>query len=1003
MMEANEHAQWIWCRGDTRPKNFYLYVRKSFLIPGALQHATIRVTADSRYRLFVNGIPVARGPARCDRRWQCMDQWDITPQLRPGTNVIAALVHHYGEWTFSYMLGRGGLFAEIEVVLADGTVMHVGTDGSWRVQPARAWERSLPRMSIQLGYPEVFDARQEIEDWNDPAFDDARWETATVLGPAGMEPWPQFVPRGIPAMQEILLRPEQVIDSGEVGRANTGHYVDLLRVIWNTSHGVGYLATFVWSPEESEYEIHAGSQEAMRLWVNREIVISHLVTRDPAPDQEIVPVWLHAGWNTLLAKIVQGEGQWHFYFRLEGNGSEHLIYSALPEERAGERDLARPWWFIGPFDSRNLKQGFEAAYAPEQELDFQRSYTGKGGQEITWMSAGVTDESMLTAVIMSREERFPHRGGTIEHPDGLIHPGAPAIIHPGTGQDRYAVVDFGKEVTGHPVIEIDWATGGEIIDLGYSEILQTSEGEILSPASGIRGKVNPDRANVHYADRYICRPGRQRFQTFDKRAFRYLQVDVRNAKQDLAVGPVSLIFSTYPVEYKGDFNCPDPLLNRIWEVGRWSVHLNMEDAYTDCPWRERGQWWGDARVQVLVNYYTFGDFALVRNGLRQIAQSQTGEGVTMGIYPTDWSYGILPTFTLLWIVSLWDYYVFSGDEALLEELFPAVERAVEFFERFRSSHDLLRNVPYWLFVDWADVETQGESASVNALYHGALLAAADIADVLPHHRTGTDYRLLAHRIQNGMRQTLWDEQKGCFRDAWKDGVLNDKITEQANCWAIAFGAAPEGTDESILEALFDKHAATVSTGTPYFAFYVLRAMAKGGKHERSLEYIRANWGTMLEWGATSWWEQWDPKASSCHGWSSGPTHFLQSEILGVKPFKPGWEEILIAPHPAGLSSASGKVPTPRGIISVEWKQEDDFTILVTAPTAVRVMLPVSKKGPVSVTTGEGDVAKDVLARIQQLHGKGGQVTLLLREPGAHRIVVKTSHASPEITGRKENA
>jgi alpha-L-rhamnosidase len=994
MIPTDEHARWIWCRGEARPKNFYLYVRKSFLIPDTPRHATIRVTADSRYRLFVNGVPVARGPARCDRRWQCLDEWDITDHLRQGTNVIAALVHHYGEWTFAYMLGRGGFFADMEAGLADGTAIHVCTDESWKVQPARAWERNLPRMTIQLGYPEVFDARQENEAWSAPAFDDSRWETATVLGPAGMEPWPQLVPREIPAMKEILLRPEQVIDSGEVGPAKTGHYVDLLRLIWNTSRGVGYLATFVWSPEEAEFEIHAGSQEAICLWVNGELVISHLVTRDPAPDQEIVPVWLRAGWNTILAKIVQGETQWHFYFRFEGDGSEHLVYSSSLGENAGEDDPAKPWWFIGPFDSQDMNQGFESHYPPEQDLDFQCSYAGKGGQEIRWMSAGVTNESMLTAVIMSREERFPDRGVAIEHPDGLIHPGAPAIVHPGAGHGRYAVIDFGKEVTGHPVIEIDGAQGGEIIDLGYSETLQTLEGETLSPVSGGRGIVNPEKAFVHYADRYICRPGKQRFQTFDKRAFRYLQLDVRNVTQKLSVGPVSLVFSTYPVEYTGSFTCPDALLNRIWEVGRWSVQLNMEDAYTDCPWRERGQWWGDARVQILVNYYAFGDLALVRQGLRQIGQSQTQEGVTMGIYPTDWSYGILPTFTLIWIVSLWDYFVFSGDRALLEELFPAVERVVEFFERFRSPHDLLRNVPYWLFVDWADVDTTGESASVNALYHGALLAAADIADALPHPEAGMKYRALAHRVRNGMHEHLWDEKMGCFRDSWKDGILSGKITEQANCWAIAFGAAPKGKEQSILETLFDKHVSTVQTGTPYFAFYVLGAMAKGGRHDRCLEYIRTNWGKMLDWGATSWWEQWDPKSSSCHGWSSGPTHFLPAEILGVKPFKPGWEEILIEPHPAGLAWASGKVPTPKGIVSVEWKQEDDFSILVDSPVAARVTIPVLKVGSVSVTTGEGDVVKDALARIQRIPGEHGPITILLSRPGVNRIIVKGSSVPP---------
>ena len=988
MIAAYEHARWVWCQGEARPKNFYLHVRKTFRLPDALHHATIRVSADSRYRLFVNGIPVARGPARCDPRWQCLDEWDITQYLQEGTNVIAALVHHYGQWTFAYMLGRGGFFADMEVRLVNGTAMHVGTDGSWRVHPAPAWERKLPRMSIQLGFPELFDARQEIEGWTDPSFDDTHWDTAIVLGPAGMDPWPQFAPRSIPAMRETPLRADRLIESGEVGAAKTGHYVDIQRLIWNASHGVGYLATHVWSPDESEFEIHAGSQEAIRLWVNGEMVISNLVARDPAPDQEIVPVWLRAGWNTVLAKIVQGVGQWHFYFRFDGNGSEKLVYSALPEEDPADGDPAAPWWFIGPFGSQSLEQGFETLHPPEEELDFYRAYAGAEGKEIKWMSAGVTNEAMLAAVIMGREERFPGRGAPIEHPEGLIGPGAPAIFHPGAEHGRYAVIDFGKEVTGHPVIEIDGALGGEIIDLGYSEVLQTPEGETLSPASGMRGIVNPEKAFVHYADRYICKPGKQRFQTFDKRAFRYLQLDVRKMQQKLRIGPVSLMFSTYPVEYRGSFTSPDALLNRIWEVGRWSVQLNMEDAYTDCPWRERGQWWGDARVQAMVNYYAFGDLALIRNGVRQIGQSQTNEGMTMGIYPTDWSFGILPTFTLIWVVSLWDYYLFSGDRDLLDELFPAVERVVEFFERYRSPHDLLRDVPYWLFVDWADVETAGESASVNALYHGALLAAADIAETLPHHIARADYRMLARRIRDGMRQHLWDAKKGCFRDSWKDGVLSEKITEQANCWAVDFGAAPEGMDASILEALFDSHVSTVQTGTPYFAFYVLRAMAKVGKHEQCLHYTRTNWGKMLDWGATSWWEQWDPKASACHGWSSGPTWFLQAEILGVKPFKPGWEEILIEPHPAGLARASGKVPTPKGIVSVEWKQEGDFSVTVDIPVSARVIVPVSKEGQVSVASGEGgSVAKQVPAQVERLPGGYGRATVLLPNPGVYRINV----------------
>jgi hypothetical protein len=929
-------AQWIWCGGEERPRNFYLYVRKTFLLPHDILRATVRITADSRYQLFCNGALVARGPARCDRRWQCLDQWEITEQVRPGNNVLAVLVHHYGEWTFSYMLGRGGFLAEIAVELRDGSTLLWGSDPSWRVLPATAWEQSLPRMSIQLGFPEVYDARREPTRWNQPGYDDGQWVPATVLGRPGMEPWPRLVPRDIPAMKELPLSPLRVIETGEVGSTRTGHYVDLLRVIWSPSHGVAYLATFVWSREELRAAIHAGSQEALRLWINGQLLISNCVTRDPAPDQEIVSAQLHGGWNTVLAKIIQGEGQWHFYFRIEGEGSDHLVYAPSPVQDPTQSDQRSPWSIIGPFASDGVKEGFETLYPPEGEIDLSMTCRGREGKDVCWISAGVTIESALTAIVMSREPRFPGRGTAFQNVAGLITPGAPAIVHPGAEHGAYAVIDFGKEVTGHPVIELDGALGGEIIDLGYAEVLQSPEGTVLAPARGTGGLVNPDRAGVHYADRYICRPGKQQFQTFDKRAFRYLQVDVRNLHQPIPLGPISLVLSTYPVEARGSFTCSDDLLNRIWEIGAWTVQLNMEDAYTDCPWRERGQWWGDARVQALVNYYAFGDLKLIRRGLRQIAQSQTAEGWTMGVYPTDWSGAILPTFTLLWVISLLDYYMHSGDRELVRELFPAVERAIAAFARHHSEHGLLRNVPHWPFVDWAAVETSGESASLNALYHGALRAAADLADILGDRHQSTGYRGLADDIRSGMERHLWDPEKSCYRESWKEGGWSRNISEQANSWAIVFDVAGNHR-ASIIESLFDHHRATISTGTPYFSFYVLQAMARAGRHEEVLAYIRSHWKVMLDWGATAWWEVWEPKGSFCHGWSSGPTVVLQTEILGVTPGKPGWEEVFVAPHPGDLAWARGKVPTPHGTISVEWTT--GFALLIETPVPAVVRLP----------------------------------------------------------------
>jgi hypothetical protein len=972
-------GNWIWNGSGVGEKNAYHYFSKRFLLSAVPQVATIRLSADSRYVLYVNGEEVGRGPARSDRRWQCVDAWDVSALCRKGENIIAVLVHHYGEWTFAYMLGRGGLIAEMDMRFGDGTRLSFGTDGSWRTRSADAWSRDVPRMDLQLGFPEVYDARKEPPGWNIDPGDD--WEPATVLGPAGMEPWPRLVPRDIPSMKEEEVRPARIIASGDVGEAVMGHYINLTKLIWSPSHGVAYLAASLWSPHAMETEIHAGSQDAIRLWLNGELCISQCVERDPAPDQEIVRVRLSAGWNSLLAKIVQGEGQWHFYLRCEGSEAPLLKWSDTASGSEPAVNSTAPWRVVGPFASSGLTGGFATPYPPELHMNFSDRYPQSGGQELVWRSAGDTAERPIPSVVMGREKRLPGRGSGAENLPGLLGPGPPAVFPAGGGAGRYVVIDFGKEVNGYPVIDIEKAAGGETLDIGYAEVLQKPSGDVVSPASGDEGLVNPDRCGVHYADRYICRPGKQRFRTFEKRAFRYLQMDIRDQGEALRLGPVSLISSGYPVERRGSFSCSDPLLTRIWETSAETLRLTMEDAYIDCPWRERGQWWGDALIQARTNYYAFGDTALIRRGLRLIAQSQSADGLTRGVSPTDWPDAVLPTYTLLWVISLGEYFEYTGDRELVASLLPAVSGALSWFERFRGVHDLLRDVPGWLFVDWADVPTSGESTAVNALYHGALTTAAALERLAGSPAAGDAYSAKAETLRARMREFFWDDTSGSFRDAWSPADSGNGAGEHANCWSVVFGGCSRGETDRVAVALFVNGQVRVRSATPYFSAFVLETMARGGMHEKALNEIRTRWGAMLAWGATTWWEYWEPRGSLCHGWSTAPGSFLPAEILGVKPGAPGWESIVIEPHPAGLVWAKGEVPTPRGEIDVAWEAGDAFVLRLVVPAPCEVILPADRDEEVQVTGGDGSVARHKM----DLVPSSGRRRIRIPEPGEYRI------------------
>jgi hypothetical protein len=75
----------------------------------------------------------------------------------------------------------------------------------------------------------------------------------------------------------------------------------------------------------------------------------------------------------------------------------------------------------------------------------------------------------------------------------------------------------------------------------------------------------------------------------------------------------------------------------------------------------------------------------------------------------------------------------------------------------------------------------------------------------------------------------------------------------------------------------------------------------------------------------------EARTSLAHGWASGPTSILVSDVLGVQPVSPGYQTFTVAPHPGRLRWARGAVPTPYGPILVRWNNCRHFSLTVAAP------------------------------------------------------------------------
>ncbi|MCX5737980.1 MAG: family 78 glycoside hydrolase catalytic domain, partial [Proteobacteria bacterium] len=190
------HARFVWCetpRIENDPCVALRRVastdavtacfRRSLDLAAVPASVPARVTADSRYALFVNGVEVSRGPVRANGRRLHYDVVDLAPLLRPGRNAVAALVRFFGRanpwWApvpATAQLGAGAFLFEAKLGNGEWLV----SDAHWRALRADAWQT---RVAVGVGgLPiEVFDARALAADWRAADFDDSKWEAARQL------------------------------------------------------------------------------------------------------------------------------------------------------------------------------------------------------------------------------------------------------------------------------------------------------------------------------------------------------------------------------------------------------------------------------------------------------------------------------------------------------------------------------------------------------------------------------------------------------------------------------------------------------------------------------------------------------------------------------------------------------------------------------------------------------------------------------------------------------
>lgn len=390
------------------------------------------------------------------------------------------------------------------------------------------------------------------------------------------------------------------------------------------------------------------------------------------------------------------------------------------------------------------------------------------------------------------------------------------------------------------------------------------------------------------------------------------------------IGEACVDFEYLPLENRGSFKCDNDDVNTLWDVCAYTMLLNSREAFFDGIKRDRWVWSGDAYQSYFVNYYLAYDTDIVRRSIRMLR----------GCDPIKKHINTICDYTFLWISSVWDYYLHTGDFDFVSDIYPEILDMWEFIEpRLDENGMYARRPEDWVFIDWSTFDENGPICAENMLLARAYECTAKYAALLGDTKTEKHAKERFESIVKNVNEFYWDEEKRAFVDDYESGKRN--VTRHANIFALLFDYTSKERQEKIIKNVIFNDKITKIT-TPYFEFYELDAMCKIGNFKYMTDMLSSYWGEMLRLGATTIWEEFDPtkkgiehyemyggkyEKSLCHAWGASPIYLLGKYALGVKPTEAGYQTYEVEPSLMCFGSFSGTVPTPNGDIFVSLDSE----------------------------------------------------------------------------------
>ena len=557
----------------------------------------------------------------------------------------------------------------------------------------------------------------------------------------------------------------------------------------------------------------------------------------------------------------------------------------------------------------------------------------------------IMDENMLESSkkdVRSKAFFFPKRilwmKGQVQNSQALLEEREiqislsadnPCVLKNTAGEKASVLLDYGIEIHGGICILawLDSTKKGAKVRIRFGE----SAAEAMSELGG-----ETNATNDHARRDLVVEVGMMSMNPIGETGFRFVRIDLLEEEVTLVLKSICAALVYKDVPYRGSFTCSDPLLNRIWDVGAYTVHLNMQEYIWDGIKRDRLVCVGDMHPEITTIKAVFGEDESVEKSLDFIRKETPLPG---------WM-NHMASYSMWYSIIVHDWYFYTGKKEFLEKQKDYLKGILDQLSAHIDENGQ-DTVDEGRFLDWpSEGKKKIVDAGVQALHIWATESLKKIFQILGENRWAAQCEKDLEKLR-------------CYETDPED-------YKQAAALLVLVGAKDA---KEINESLLKKGGAKgMST---FMGYYILTARAMAGDYEGCLSAIREYWGGMLRLGATTFWEDFDvdwmknaasidelPKEgqvdvhasygrycykgyrhSFCHGWASGVTPWLSENVLGIKILEPGCKKMKVEPHLGDLQWAKGTYPTPYGDIFVSHVKKADGTIetVVDAPEEIEVL------------------------------------------------------------------